>query len=91
MSTDIAKERDLIQQGDEADVLLKNDVFNKTINNMVENVFQQFVNSQAEDEKSRERIYNHYRALVDIVHTLQQRVAVRDEILAKDDSDNNGE
>jgi len=91
MSTDIAKERDLIQQGDEADVLLKNDVFNKTINNLVENVFQQFVNSQAEDEKSRERIYNHYRALVDIVHTLQQRVAVRDEILAKDDSDNNGE
>ena len=51
MSTDIAKERDLIQQGDEADVLLKNDVFNKTINNLVENVFQQFVNSQAEDEK----------------------------------------
>ena len=29
----------------------------------------------------RERTHAHYRALVDIVHTLQQRVSVRDEIL----------
>ena len=35
----------------------------------------------------REKIYHHYRALVDIVHTLNQRVAVRDEIIAKNDTD----
>ena len=88
------KESDLILDGDEADGLLHNDAFNKVVNNLVEETFQRFVNTKPEEKDQREQSYYHYRALVGIVHTLQQRVAVRDEIMAKRDSetnDNSGE
>jgi len=88
------KESDLILAGDEADSLLKNDVFNKVVNNLVEETFQRFVNTKPEEKDQREQSYYHYRALVGVVHTLQQQVSVRDEIMAKRDSetnDNSGE
>ena len=69
--------------GDEAEVLLKTPAFDATINQLVDSSFQAFVNSKPEDKEARERSYAHYRALVDIVSTLQQRVSVRDEIKAK--------
>jgi len=77
------KEEQLCRLGDEADVLLKTDAFNATVNQLVDASFQAFANSKPEDSEGRERSYNHYRALVDIVSTLQQRVSVRDEIQAK--------
>jgi hypothetical protein len=87
MSTDTQEEQlreeQLCRLGDEADVLLKTDAFTNTVNQLVDASFHAFCNSKAEDKEARERSYNHYRALVDIVSTLQQRVAVRDEINAK--------
>ena len=77
------KEEMLIQQGDAADKLLKTDAFNSVVNSLVEATFQAFVNSKPEDKEGREKTYNHYRALVDIVNTLQQRVTVKDEIETK--------
>ena len=68
---------------------MASDAFNNIVNTLVEETFQQFVNTGAEDASKREQIYNKYRALVDIVHTLQQRVAVRDQMMSE--SDNNGE
>ena len=88
------KEEQLIQLGNEAETLLNQDVFNKTVNQLVEGTFQSFVNSKPEDSSGREKSYAHYRALVDIVNTLQQRVSVRDEINKKQEelkSDNNKE
>ena len=84
------KEEQLITLGDQAEVLLKQEVFNKTINQLVEGTFQSFVNSKPEEADVRDKTYAHYRALVDIVNTLQQRVTVRDEINKKN-SDNNKE
>ena len=89
MSQDMTKESDLVDLGDQAEALLKTETFTQTVNNLVEETFQQFVNTKPEQTQAREQTYNKYRALVDIVHTLQQRVSVRDEILAN--SDNNGE
>jgi len=80
---DQQKEEQLCRLGDDADVLLKTPAFDATINQLVDTSFQAFVNSKPEDTQGRERSYSHYRALVDIVSTLQQRVAVRDEINAK--------
>jgi hypothetical protein len=77
------KEEQLLKQGDAADVLLKSETFNNVVNSLVESTFQAFVNTKPEDGDNRERTYNHYRALVDIVNTLQQRVSVRDEIMNK--------
>jgi hypothetical protein len=87
-------EDNLVSQGDEADALLKNETFNSVINNLVEDTFSQFCNSKAGEPSEREQTYFHYRALVGIVHTLQERVAVRDGIMSKRESelsDNNGE
>ena len=69
---DQQKEEQLCRLGDDADVLLKTPAFDATINQLVDTSFQAFVNSKPEDTQSRERSYNHYRALVDIVSTLQQ-------------------
>ena len=87
----MTKEETLITLGDEAEQLVNSDVFNKTINRMVEGSFQAFVNSKPEETKARDKSYAHYRALVDIVNTLRQDVQVRDEIIAKNEKDNNSQ
>lgn len=79
-------EQELIQVGEDAELLLKSEPFNRVINRMVEQTFQNFVNSKPEDSKERSITYYHYRALVDVVNTLKQQVSIRDEILAKGDN-----
>jgi len=83
----ISKEEQLCGEGDQAEALLQTDAFNATVNSLVEQTFQSFCNSKLEDTEARERSFHHYRALVDIVHTLQQRVSIRDEIIAKTQTD----
>lgn len=87
----MTKEETLINLGNEAEQLVNSEVFNKTINRMVEGSFQAFVNSKPEDTKARDKSYDHYRALVDIVNTLRHDVQVRDEIIAKNEKDNNSQ
>jgi len=81
----------LIDSGNDAEQLLQNETFNRTINGLVEASWQAFAASAPEDTSGRERTHAHYRALVDIVHTLQQRVSVRDEILANNDNSSGDE
>ena len=84
-------ELQMIKNGEDAEVLLGSDTFNSTINNLVDQAFQNFVNSKPEQKEVRELSYNHYRALVEIVSTLQQRVAVKDQIKANADDNNQEE
>ena len=84
----------LYEQGNQAEELLKNNTFNSIVNSLVEEAFQGFVNSKPEEADQREQSYFHYRGLVGVVHTLKQRVAIRDEILTKRETeanDNSGE
>ena len=81
-------ELQLIQKGEDAETLLASDAFNNTINTLVDSTFQSFVNSSPKDKELRETYYNHYRALVEIVSTLRERVAVKDEIKAKAEDNN---
>lgn len=81
-------EEQLISAGDDAEALLNNEVFNRTINSLVESSFSSFTSTKPDEREARETTYAFYRALVDIVHTLQQRVNVRDEIIV---SRNNSE
>ena len=85
------KQDELIRLGADAEHLLDNPAFNSTINNLVDQAFQAFCNSKPEQTTERERSYAHYRALVDIVSTLQQRVSVRDQLMAKNDNSNQEE
>ena len=76
-------EEQLVQAGDDAETLLSADAFDRVINSLVESTFQTFVNSPVSDNEARDNAYRHYRALVDVVNTLKQRVSIRDEIVAK--------
>ena len=84
-------ELQMIKDGEDAEVLLGSETFNTTINSLVDAAFQNFVNSKPEQKEVRELSYNHYRALVEIVSTLQQRVAVKDQIKANADDNNQEE
>ena len=68
------QEEQLCKLGDEVEVLMKTPAFDATINQQVDTSFRAFVNSKPEDTQNREPSYSHYRALVDIVLTLQQRL-----------------
>jgi len=85
------KENHLCRLGDEAELLLQTSAFNSTVNQLVDMSYQTFVNSKPDDYEVRDASYHHYRALVDIVSTLQQRVAIRDEIMMKNEADNNNQ
>ena len=85
------KEEVLINLGNDAEQILNMEVFNKTINRMVEGSLQALVNSKPEEIDARNKSYDHYRALVDIVNTLRHDVQVRDEIITKNEKDNNSQ
>ena len=83
------QEERLVHMGEAAEVLLDSEAFSTTVNQLVDASFQNFTNSTPDEAVKREQSYQHYRALVDIVSTLRQRVQVKDEIIAKSADDNN--
>ena len=85
------QEEQLVVAGDEAGAVLNGSAFNSVINELVERAFQTFVNTEPADKDKREYAYNHYRALVDVVDTLKQRVQVRDSIVEQQNGDNSQE
>ena len=85
------QEEQLVMAGDEAGAVLSGSAFNSVINELVERTFQTFVNTDPADKCKREYAYNHYRALVDVVDTLKQRVQVRDSIIEQQNGDNSQE
>ena len=85
------QEEQLVMAGDEAGAVLNSTAFNSVINELVERSFQTFVNTEPADKDKREYAYNHYRALVDVVDTLKQRVQVRDSIIEQQNGDNSQE
>jgi hypothetical protein len=85
------QEEQLVMAGDEAGAVLSGSAINSVINELVERAFQTFVNTEPADKDKREYAYNHYRALVDVVDTLKQRVQVRDSIIEQQNGDNSQE
>ena len=79
----------LVRLGEEAEVLLDSQAFSSTINQLVDASFQTFSNTAPMESEKREQAYHHYRALVDIVSTLRQRVSVKDEIVNRPADDSN--
>ena len=87
----MTEQEELIRYGEDCELVLKSESFNRVINSLVEQAFQKFVNSQPEHKVERENAYTHYRALVDVVNTLKQQVAVKEEIIAKSEGDTSQE
>lgn len=80
-----AQEEQLVAAGDEAEAVLSAPAFTSVVNDLVESAFADFVNTEPDGYEQREQAYNHYRAIVDVVNTLKQRVEVRDGIRAQGD------
>lgn len=74
------EEEKMVVMGDHAENFLQSDSFSSTINSLVDQCFQAFAFSKPEDEKQRTSAYYQYQAINEIVNTIKQRVAVRDEI-----------
>ncbi len=79
----------LLTAGEDTEIILNNTSLKLFINQSLYASFQAFCNFKPEEKEKREMSYQHYRALVDIVSTLQQRAKVKDEIVAKSADDNN--
>ena len=76
----------MIQQGDEAEQILGSSAFSATVNELVDESFKAFVNTEPHETEKREEKYRHYRALVDVVNHFKHKVAVRDSINKGDNS-----
>lgn len=76
-------EEELIELGTASDELLSSKAFGQVTNHLVEQAFQAFVNSAPDAHEKREQIFRHYRSLVDVVNSLKENKAVKDEILTK--------
>jgi len=72
--------------GGNAAALLEQECFTKVVNTLTEQSFQTFVNTNMDEPEKRERLYSHYRGIVDVVETLRHWVSVRDEIQTKADN-----
>lgn len=81
------RDETLMLMGDDAEQLLKDDTFINIINSLVEQSFSQFVNTKADEKDVREQIYAQYRGLTDIMGTLNQRVQVRNQMLERDNNE----
>ena len=86
----MSEEEQLVENGEAAEVVLQQPSFNQVINTLVERSFQTFVNSKPEEAEARERSYRQYHAIVEIVDTLKQQVSIKDEIVAKGDTRQEG-
>ena len=51
------KQEALIQYGEDCETVLKSEAFNRVVNTLVEQTFQNFVNSKPEDNKERSITY----------------------------------
>ncbi len=84
----MTQEEQLIELGNQSEQLLQSSAFTSIVNHLIDQSFQGFVTSKPEDEDSRTAVYYQYQALREIVDTMKQRVAIRDEIKNRDESDN---
>jgi len=73
-------EENLVAEGDDAEALLNSQAFSGVVNSLIETTFEKFCMSGDSQEKEREATYQGYRALANLVDTLKERVAVRDQI-----------
>tara|TARA_Y100000996_G_scaffold414098_1_gene404057 strand:- start:3102 stop:3368 length:267 start_codon:yes stop_codon:yes gene_type:complete len=80
------QEEQMIQHGDEAEQILGSSAFSATVNELVDEAFKAFVNTEPHETEKREETYRHYRALVDVVNHFKHKVAVRDSIKEQGDT-----
>jgi hypothetical protein len=76
----MTQEDQMVALGTDAEQFLNSEVFTSVVNSLVELSFNTYINSAPKDIEQRNAVYYQYQALREIVDTIKQRVAIRDEI-----------
>ena len=76
----MTQEDQMVAMGTDAEQFLNSEVFTSVVNSLVELSFNTYINSAPKDIEQRNAVYYQYQALREIVDTIKQRVAIRDEI-----------
>lgn len=76
----MTQEEQMLHLGNASEDTLKSESFNAVVNHLIESTFNTFVNTDPSECEKRTVAYYQYRALRDVIDTMQQNVSVRDEI-----------
>ena len=82
MKTFTAEEQAMFTKGLEAEAFLTNPAFASAINEMSENIANAILASKIEETEKRERLYNLYLALSELIAMLSARVAIKENLAA---------
>lgn len=74
--------QEIIDQGQAAETLLAHDAFGRVVKGLMDSYVGLFFSSDPDDETARATAYHSARAVQDIINTLNQQVAMKDQVLA---------
>jgi len=81
------KEQEVIERGTAAEFLLKDETFQRTVQRLIDQNINIFLNSTPTENDVRDIAYHTSRALSDIVNTLQQEALMKAQIMEQNDNE----
>ncbi len=75
------EEQEIIEQGTQAETLLSNDAFTKTVRGLLDQHVSVFFSTEPLQVDERNVSYYSARALNDVINTLNQQVMMKEQIL----------
>jgi len=80
-----ANQEQLVNQGQEAEQLLKNESFNKVVKGLLDQYVQVFFNTDPSQSDERNIAYYSARSVQEVINTLNQQVLMKNQILEKNE------
>jgi NADPH:quinone reductase-like Zn-dependent oxidoreductase len=78
-------EDQLVSQGQDAEILLKNENFNKVVKALLDQYVQVFFNTDPSQTDERSIAYYSARSIQEVINTLNQQVLMKNQILKKNE------
>lgn len=78
-------EEQLVSQGQDAEILLKNENFNKVVKGLLDQYVQVFFNTDPAQTDERSIAYYSARSIQEVINTLNQQVLMKNQILKKNE------
>jgi|TARA_Y100000385_G_C12518948_1_gene394537 hypothetical protein len=75
----------LVKQGQDAEILLKNESFNKVVKGLLDQYVQVFFNTDPAQADERNIAYYSARSVQEVINTLNQQVLMKNQIIEKNE------
>lgn len=75
----------LVTQGQDAELLLKNEIFNKVVKALLDQYVQVFFNTDPAQADERNIAYYSARSVQEVINTLNQQVLMKNQIVEKNE------